>query len=299
MIKHPNEDFMLGADLSDKKKSPIKRTDRILYSCNTQGVGLEIGPSYNPVAPKKEGYDIEILDHASAKDLRRKYRNDVDVDGDGDTNNHKLANIEEVDYVWTGQALDKLTGKKNYYDYIIASHVIEHTPNLVTFLQQCQSMLKPGGVLALAVPDRRYCFDYLRPNSTAGQVLQAWHEKRVFHTPGTIFDFCAQYSLRAGTGCWEKKSTEELIYANSPETAAGMMALAMKQEEYIDAHNWCFTPASFRLVMLELINLSLIEFYECSYFSMPTCEFIVSYRKGERKAVMDRMTLSLAVANGE
>jgi len=297
MVERPNKDFMLGSDLSDKGNLPSERADRILYSCNTQGVGLEIGPSYNPVAPKKAGYNIEVLDHAPAENLREKYRNDDDVDN----SHHKLANIEEVDYVWSGEALDELTGKKNYYDYIIASHVIEHTPNLVTFLQQCQTMLKPGGVLALAVPDRRYCFDYLRPNSTAGQVLQAWHDKRVFHTPGTIFDFCSQYSLRAGSGCWGKNSTDELVYANPPETAAGMMALAMRQEEYIDAHNWCFTPASFRLIMMELINLSLIEFYECSYFSMPTCEFIISYRKGESECEegMDRMALSLAVAKGE
>ena len=292
MVEQNNEDFMLGMELLNKKNLPTKRIDRILYSYDIQGVGLEIGPSYNPVAPKKAGYNVEILDHASAEDLREKYKNDVSLD---------IANIEDVDYVWSGQALDELTGKKEYYDYIIASHVIEHTPNLVTFLQQCQSMLKPGGVLALAVPDRRYCFDYLRPNSTAGQVLQAWYEKRIFHSPGTIFDFCAQYSLRSGLGCWGKSNAEELVYANPPEYAGNMMKLAMKQEEYIDAHNWCFTPASFRLIMGELINLSLIEFNECSYFLTEECEFIISYRKcgSGNKAPVDRMALSLAAVHGE
>lgn len=43
-----------------------------------KGFGLEIGPRHNPVAPKGTGSNVHILDHASADELREKYK-DHDV----------------------------------------------------------------------------------------------------------------------------------------------------------------------------------------------------------------------------
>jgi hypothetical protein len=36
--------------------------------------GLEIGPSYNPVAPKSQGYNVETLDYLCATDLKKNIR---------------------------------------------------------------------------------------------------------------------------------------------------------------------------------------------------------------------------------
>jgi hypothetical protein len=114
----------------------LSRNEKVLFGCDTQGIGLEIGASYSPVAPKKAGYRVEVLDHADATTLRQKYQTQHGVN---------VENIEEVDHVWTGEPLHELTGRKDYYDWIIASHVVEHTPDLVSFLKQCEIMLKPGG----------------------------------------------------------------------------------------------------------------------------------------------------------
>ena len=131
---------------------PLSRNEKILYGCNIQGIGLEIGASFSPVASKKAGYRVEVLDHADTATLREKYKGQ----------NVDISNIEQVDYVWSGEPLDILTGKENYYDWIVASHVIEHTPDFLSFVQQCEIMLKPGGLLCLAVPDHRYGFDIFR-----------------------------------------------------------------------------------------------------------------------------------------
>ncbi len=60
-----------------------------------------------------------------------------------------LENIEEVDFVWLGELLHELVGCQQSYDWIIASHVIEHSPDLIIFLVECESLLKPDGVLAV------------------------------------------------------------------------------------------------------------------------------------------------------
>ncbi len=47
-------------------------------------------------------------------------------------------------------------------DLLVASHVIEHVPDLITWLREIASVLKPTGQARLAIPDRRYTFDLLR-----------------------------------------------------------------------------------------------------------------------------------------
>ncbi len=124
----------------------LDRRDLLLSLINTQGVGLEIGPGFNPLVPKSQGYRVETLDHATREDLAAKYANAPGVD---------VSRIEVVDHVSTGASVFDAVGKPAHYDYIVASHVIEHTTDMLGFLKDCQRVLKPDGVLALAVPDKR------------------------------------------------------------------------------------------------------------------------------------------------
>lgn len=111
----------------------LPRNHKVMLELDAKGLGLEIGPSFNPVAPKRAGYKVHILDHLDADGLRKKYPH------------LKPENIEEVDFVWHGEPLAELIGQTGVYDWIVASHVIEHVPDLITFLQQCAQLLKPTG----------------------------------------------------------------------------------------------------------------------------------------------------------
>src|SRR3954454_16003748 len=57
------------------------------------GVGLEIGPGYNPLLPKAEGFAVETADYTDADHLRQKYSSAPGVDID---------RIETVDHVLDG-----------------------------------------------------------------------------------------------------------------------------------------------------------------------------------------------------
>ena len=100
----------------------ISREEKVFHLLDKKGLGLEIGPSLNPIAPKKKGFNVHILDHASSEELRHRYQ------GHG----VNLDNIEEVDFVWNGETFYELIGKSNCYDWIIASHVIEYVPDLIS-----------------------------------------------------------------------------------------------------------------------------------------------------------------------
>ena len=166
----------------------MNNKDKVFAHIDKSGLGLEIGPSYNPLAPKKEGYNVHIIDHMSRDLLIEKYKG----------HHVSLENIEEVDFVWSGENFEYLTGKSKYYDYIIASHVIEHTPNLIGFLLNCDSVLKNNGVVSLVIPDKRYCFDYFRPISGISKIIDSHYTDCKIHTPGSIAEYFLNVVAKAG-----------------------------------------------------------------------------------------------------
>lgn len=48
-------------------------------------------------------------------------------------------------------------------DFVIANHVLEHSENPVKALRNILRVLKPGGILFLTLPDKRFTFDVERP----------------------------------------------------------------------------------------------------------------------------------------
>ena len=64
-------------------------------------IGLEIGPSHAPLAPKKAGFNVQIIDHMTKKQLIEAYK----------AHKGNIDNIEEVDFVWSGQSYAELPGK--------------------------------------------------------------------------------------------------------------------------------------------------------------------------------------------
>lgn len=234
----------------------------------SRGPGLEIGPLHNPVAAKRDGYDVEIVDHASTADLRAKYGRDPNVD---------VARIEQVDYVTDGRSMLEVIGQREKYDWIIASHVIEHTPNLLGFLQDCEALLRPTGTLVLAVPHRRFCFDALRPLTSMGQVLQAHLEKRTRLTPGTMFDYVSESSLRNGLCGWQEGYSGTLTRNYPLSTALAIFKReATPGADYADGHAWVFIPATFRLIMQMAHELGLLALRESGYHPAVGCEFFIA-----------------------
>jgi predicted SAM-dependent methyltransferase len=257
------------------------REEKVFHLLDKKGAGLEIGPSHNPIAPKSKGFNVHILDHASAADLRSKYQG----------HSVNLNNIEDVDFVWSGEPLHELIGKTGCYDWIIASHVIEHVPNLISYLQQCEKLLKPDGILSLVIPDKRYCFDYFSSSSSSGNILDAFTEKRVRPSHGQIFDHISNASKRQGNIAWGLDGlggADELVHTFTEAQAHWIHSLSTT--DYIDVHCWRFTPASFRLVISDLLNLDLIGLVIKAEFDTVGCEFYVSLgRKSVTTIKLDRL----------
>jgi glycosyltransferase involved in cell wall biosynthesis len=262
---------------------PSDRVTKTMHMLKKDGLGLEIGPSHNPIAPKKAGYNVHVLDHATAEELRVKY-------ADHPVN---LENIEEVDFVWRGEPLAELIGRERCYDWIVASHVIEHVTDFVGFLNQCEKLLAPDGVISLVVPDKRYCFDYYRWPSTTGDVLQAYTDKRIRHSPGTVFDYFADVANMEDRITWTKNDSGVIKFVHTFKYTEDFWRQALTSNEYIDAHSWRFTPSSFRIILNDLQQLGLTELAEVGGFDTAGFEFYITLGKRKQESVIyDRQQLS-------
>lgn len=52
------------------------------------------------------------------------------------------------------------------YDFLLASHILEHVANPLRALQEFHRVAKPNGSLLIAVPNRLHSFDHRRPLTT-------------------------------------------------------------------------------------------------------------------------------------
>jgi len=240
---------------------------------------VEIGPSFSPLAPKAKGWNTTTVDHATRAELIEKYRGDPTVD---------VNRIEDVDCVWTGGSLADAVPAHLHgtFDALIASHVIEHTTDFVGFLDAAAALLANSGIVILAVPDKRYCFDYFRPLTTTGDVLEAHTARRSRHTRRTVFNHRAYVVKNAGSGAWGQGPVQELAFFHSVDEA--MHAFANTGEgpdsPYIDSHAWQFTPASFELMLLELARIGETERLVDRITPTVGCEFYAWLRRGGRAA---------------
>lgn len=253
------------------------RVSRVLFGLDTQGIGLEVGPSINPVAPKRDGYNVEIVDYLDREGLVRKFS----ADGAGHMYDHvadiaqRTEQIEEVDHVWSGGSLLAAVGKTAHFDWIVASHVLEHLPDPIAFLLDCAALLKPEGVLSLVIPDQRYCFDRWLPLTTTGAWLDAWLNRCKRPSPGQIFDSVLNASTCGGNLAWSAGVSGEYALMYDGQRARSAFELGRDSEVYTDVHCWRMVPASFRKLISDLQLLSATPFAIRHEFDTEGSEFFV------------------------
>jgi SAM-dependent methyltransferase len=213
----------------------MTRRDQMLGDIRLeQSLGLEIGPLHAPLVRREEGR-ILYVDYASKETLQANFQHPGDP-----------ADIVDVDIIWGERPLRDCVGES--VDYIVASHVIEHVPDLIGWLLELHAALKPGGIVGLAIPDRRFTFDVRRPVSLPGEMMEAYLRRhrqpslrQLFESAAFSKDTVEPENWRAGemTGGLPAEVLQRLCPARD------LVAEVADNPKYVDAHCWIFTPASF------------------------------------------------------
>jgi hypothetical protein len=237
------------------------RLNEILHGIDLAGGGLELGPLDKPLLSKKRT-NVLYVDHASKKDLLSKYAG---------TPEEIIAahQIPETDIIWPGGELVAVCPPGSQFDYCVASHAIEHVPDMVGWIRGICRVLKVGGMLNLAVPDKTRSFDRLRRLTSTSEFVSDFIEKRTRPSARHIFDALAYVSPLHEN---DRRNLKQGLDAALMTEANG---------KYLDVHCHVFTLRSFLLVFADLAEMGLIQLELVKAFPCRpgNNEFVVALRK--------------------
>jgi SAM-dependent methyltransferase len=242
------------------------RRQCVFASASRQGAFLEIGPAHNAILPKRDGFPTRTVDYLDREGLIERYKQHP---------NYSADDIEDVDYVLPpGAAMADIIPDR--FDLVLASHVLEHTTSMIDFLNECARLLAPGGVLALIVPDHRYCFDRFRERAALGRVIDASLAPPALHTMGTLIEERLNAAKHRGTTAWAPHHTGTYELVHTRDTALRVGHAAQKGDRYIDAHNWICTPHHLRLLLQDLHELGFTPLRETYFHDTVRHEFFIN-----------------------
>ena len=246
----------------------------------------------SPIAPKREGYNCLVLDVYDTPTLKERAAADVNIAD-------RVEEIEDVDLIGSAVQIDRIVAGRYplpSFDYVVSSHNFEHLSNPIKFLQGCSKILKPGGMVSMAVPDHRTCFDFFRPLTMLTDWLAAYIEDRERPTPFQNFHHAAYFAsyddgIRRDTSFFRFSPVEHVAGPpNLQDVFQDLMGrVTRKTEEYVDAHCSAFTPASIELLLLDCEYLGLLPFKVIEIADLG-CEFHAHLRKSGDNAPMDAAT---------
>lgn len=125
------------------------------------GSGIEIGALHMPLRLPPHAHAV-FVDRGTVVEQRRWFPE------------LRLLSLVPVEIIDDAETLASIADTSQ--DFVIANHVIEHTQNPIATLGNWLRVVRPGGIIFFAVPDKRFTFDKARPLTTLKHLLRDWHE---------------------------------------------------------------------------------------------------------------------------
>jgi SAM-dependent methyltransferase len=122
-------------------------TVRRRFGARLRGVGMELGPGHVPF-PVPDGVTVRYVDRWQPEDNHCLFPELGDEPG---------FPVPDVVVNLDTNRLSAFADQSQ--DFVIASHVLEHLANPLAVFVDIYRVLKPGGLLALLLPDRHETFD--------------------------------------------------------------------------------------------------------------------------------------------
>ncbi len=145
----------------NNEKSTMNVTRNMISSAFLTGVGIEVGALHNPL-PVHSDVTVRYVDRMDKPSLYEQYP---------ELSQYKLV---DVDFVDDGETL--LTFTENSQDFIIANHFLEHCEDPISTLKAFFRVLRTGGVVFLALPDKRFTFDKNRQRTCLEHLIRDYLE---------------------------------------------------------------------------------------------------------------------------
>lgn len=222
------------------------RKKRIISALRLDGNGIEYGPLHKAIVPKS-GCSVKYVDYTDKKGLAEHYANDPNVD---------VNLIPEIDIVTGGRRIVNFVDPDSI-DFVVASHVLEHVPDFLTWLEDNMTILKVGGRVGVAYPDRRYCFDLKRQPSKFSEMIAATLELRTKPSFSQLCDHFFNVANAKAKDIWDGSTTaDNAPYVFDRKSVVGRLREMQRKQDYIDAHCWIFADHE----LLDLLTHEINDF---------------------------------------
>ena len=211
---------------------PTQRQRFRLAQTHLAGNGIEIGALHNPLRVPPQAR-VRFADRLPRAELLQHYPEMIGI------------GVVEPDILDDGEKLATIADGS--LDFIIANNFIEHCQDPIGTLQNFFRRLKPGGVVYLAVPDKRHTFDRGRESTAFAHLEQDRRDGGAASRQAHFIDF-ARHAEYRGQG-----------------TEAEVQALAarwMAQDYSIHFHVWDHDEFAAALEQLRSSHLPALEVLE-------------------------------------
>jgi len=231
---------------------------------------LEIGPGHSPKFPNLNVKYADVFDrHIIDKRGKNLVGGDLDPYA-------VIEKVPHIDYIIPDTSLCEIDEK---FDLVFSSHVLEHQRCIIRHFDEVYNILKPGGLMALIIPDKRYCFDHFIPESRLESLLATYYRK----PSNACFE-----SLVHETCLWTHNNP--VRHWNGDHGKPGNISKegienackTYEAGESFYGHKWKFYPTIFRemigkLIQLQFIKLKPIVIYDTLKGQF---EFMAIFKKG-------------------
>jgi len=263
------------------KKYQIDQDKRYSFLTNNLNLnlpGIEIAPLFRPTVRKDEA-NVFYVDVCTADESRRKHEH------------YEHEPIVEIDVIWSpGTSLKDCVPPSSIFHWAIASHVLEHVPDPLGWLNQVLEVLPTGGTIALALPRKEYCFDKFRNDTTTAEMIEAWIHRYQVPSSRQVYDFISNSVsngyLRDGFENLDDFNDCEKSYSFAE--AFSYVKRIFHNREYLDVHCNVFNPSTIIQIFDDLTALGILNVRSWLTLSGDYEEFFVCVQKmGEPSEVID------------
>ncbi|HKU73547.1 MAG TPA: methyltransferase domain-containing protein [Pyrinomonadaceae bacterium] len=142
-LPHNAKYYLLTHSLTPAHNGVSLNREQLAY-IYIRGEGLELGALNNPL-PVSSHAHVKYVDFATAEAVAEQFPG------------HAVKTPDIVDDAVTLNSVEDCS-----QDFVIACHILEHLEDPIGAIKTWFRVLKPGGVLFMSIPDRRFTFDFNR-----------------------------------------------------------------------------------------------------------------------------------------
>jgi predicted SAM-dependent methyltransferase len=218
---------------------------------------LEIGPLNRQIARKEEYQQSYTCDIRTTEEVKELYCGNDYLKATGISVD--AATIVDIDYVIKGSYEETFQGEERF-DYVIASHVLEHVTDIISFFGDIATILKPGGKMLLVYPDKRFCFDHFRESTTFSEAYVVYKNDEKTVAPRVLDFFMNVVHENSPLYFWENYHALSLLPALTGKQAIEKYEEMLQGIKPDDVHYWPFSSEAFLRFLYDLTRTGLLPF---------------------------------------